>query len=341
MKLDIYSVHKDEVIDSTFLTAVTDYKSALENLHPLIDRLDIQRRIQDEKFYKRLEEDLIDGCVMPPITIAFIGKKDYSNDSKKDLQALLTKQIKNGFILDGIQRLNTLKRVSSNKDYNEKRPMFLNILICKSKDNLLYRMVTLNNGQKPMSARHQIEVLAANVYKFEEMKLKIVSEKESANKRYKDALRKADVISAYLAFLSDKLSLDSTKIIQSKLDELIASQIIKSDITKDNIEFSDVLKEIERLTLDRIEILKWFKNANNLIGFSVGIKKSLENIKKLSQDDFAEIARNFESAFKNINISKIRVSTERKKLSSYITENIERFKDATEDEMLMGFSEIL
>lgn len=341
MKLELYSVHKDEVIDSTFLTGLTNYESALVFLHPLIDRLDIQRKIQNEKFYKRLETDILEGCIMPPITIAFVGKEDFSKHSLGDLQKLLTSEIKNGFILDGIQRLNTLKRVETKNELDKSRPLFLNILICKSKDNLLYRMVTLNNGQKPMSARHQIEILAANIYEFEKMKLKIVSEKEAQNRRYKDALRKSDVISAYLAFLSDTISLDSTKIIQSKLDELIAKRIIDSEITKDNIEFSDVLEQIERLTNKHVDNLKWFKNANNLVGFSVGVKKSIADIKTLSQEDFSELAKNFENAFKNINISKIKVSTERKKLSSYVIENIKNYKDADEDDLLMAFSEIL
>ncbi len=340
MNIKINTIDKDEVINSYFLTGVTDYETSLNELYPLIDRLDIQRKIQNVTFYKRLEQDILKGCIMPPITIAFVHP-DSAEKSINEWEKFIKENINKGFILDGIQRLNTLNRIKESDDLDNKRPLFLNVLICKSRDNLLYRMVTLNNGQKPMSARHQIEILAANIYDFENMPLKIVSEKEAKNKRYSDALRKADVISGYLAFLSNSIGLDSKKIIQSKMDELIAKRIIDSDITYDNIEFSDVLDEIYRLTKDNEKNLKWFKSANNLIGFSVGIKKSIEELKKMSQEEFELVIENFETAFKNINISKIKVSTERKKLSKDLLENISKYKNFDADELLLEFSEIL
>ena len=47
--------------------------------------------------------------------------------------------------------------------------LYANLLICESMDRLLYRMITLNNGQKPMSARHQIEILAGNIFDFDHL----------------------------------------------------------------------------------------------------------------------------------------------------------------------------
>tara|TARA_B100002049_G_scaffold146811_1_gene109118 strand:- start:1169 stop:2218 length:1050 start_codon:yes stop_codon:yes gene_type:complete len=340
MNIKINTIDKDEVINSYFLTGVTDYATSLNDLYPLIDRLDIQRKIQNVTFYKRLEQDILKGCIMPPITIAFVLSEN-EDKSLDEWESFIKKNIAKGFILDGIQRLNTLNRIKENEELDGSRPLFLNILICKSRDNLLYRMVTLNNGQKPMSARHQIEILAANIYDFESMPLKIVSEKEAKNKRFTDALRKADVISGYLAFLSNSIGLDSKKIIQSKMDELIAKRIIDSDITYDNIEFSDVLDEIYRLTKDNETNLKWFKSSNNLIGFSVGIKKSMDQIRKMTQEEFSMVLENFETAFKSLNISKIKVSTERKKLSKDLLENISKYKNLDADELLLEFSEIL
>lgn len=340
MKITINTIDKDNVIDSYFLTGVTNYKTALEKLYPLIDRLDIQRKIQNVSFYKRLESDIVKGCIMPPITIAFVNSEG-EDKTTTDWESFLTENISKGFILDGIQRLNTLYRIKDNEDLDKERPLFLNLLICKSRDNLLYRMVTLNNGQKPMSARHQIEILAANIYDFENMPLKIISEKEAKNNRYRNALKKADVISGYLAFLSNSIGLDSKKIIQTKMDELIAKRIIDSDITTDRLEFSDILNQIHRITENHEANLKWFKSANHLIGFSVGIKKSFDAFQLITQEEFRYIIENFEAAFKNINISKIKVSTERKKLSKNLIENISSYKEMDSDDMLFEFSEIL
>lgn len=340
MQININTIHKDNVINSFFLTGVTNYETALNNLYPLIDRLDIQRNIQNTTFYKRLELDILNGCIMPPITIAFVEPDDVERNCK-EWEVFITNNIEKGFILDGIQRLNTLNRIKDDINLEVKRPLFLNVLICTSKDNLLYRMVTLNNGQKPMSVRHQIEILATNIYDFENLPLKIISEKEARNKSYKDSLKTADVISGYLAFLSNSIGLESKKIIQSKMDELIAKTIIESNITEDKIEFSYVLQEVHRLTENNESNLKWFKGVNNLIGFSVGIKKSFSALRQISPEDFSFIIENFESAFSSVNISKIKVSTERKKLSRDLVENIDIYKEYDADGLLLAFSEIL
>ena len=329
----------DKVIKSYFLTGYTNYDYAIKYFYPLINRLNIQRKIQNTKFYKRLEEDLKEGCIMPPLTLAFIDNSNFSRKSMHDFQTYVNSNIRNCFVLDGIQRLNTLKRVFDKNELNLNRPIYLNIIICDSRDNLLYRMVTLNNGQKPMTARHQIEILASNIYDFKSLGIDILTEKETANKRSKTAFKTADIISAYIAFLSGTTILESSKIIEEKMDELIARQIIESDITRDQIEFVDVIAQIVRLCADEF-LLSWFKNLNNLIGFCVGIKKSYRKIKKVSVDDFNLSVENFEEAFGNFDVSKIKLSRERRKLSQYFIENYEKLYDADSDELLLTFSEL-
>ena len=63
----------DSVIKSHFFVARSDYDFALKKLVPLMDRLDMQRKVQGTNFYRRLERDLFRGCLMPPLTIAFIS----------------------------------------------------------------------------------------------------------------------------------------------------------------------------------------------------------------------------------------------------------------------------
>lgn len=86
---------------------------------------------------------------------------------------MIEEKINEIFILDGIQRLNTLVRVreSSEEKFPYDRSIYANLLICESFDLLLYRMITLNNGQKPMTARHQIEIVASNMYDFDHYQL--------------------------------------------------------------------------------------------------------------------------------------------------------------------------
>ena len=83
--INILSIDFDKVIKSRYITASTNYQFAINHLFPLIDRLDIQRNIQDNKFYHRLEKDLVTGCIMPPITLAFVDENIVSLENKDAL----------------------------------------------------------------------------------------------------------------------------------------------------------------------------------------------------------------------------------------------------------------
>ena len=310
MKINIDSIVDDLVIDSKFITGKTDYDFGINKLYPLIDKLAIQRNLQNASFYSRLRIDLLKGCVMPPITLALILEKDKLPDNLKNAEKFINDNVDSAFILDGIQRINALyktyKEPTLDKTLDLKRPLFVNIIICKSMDNLLYRMITLNNGQKPMSANHQIEVLLGNIYKFSDLDIEIQTEKEKGKKgKYKHAFLKSNIIKAYLSFLTNSTAIDNKKIIDSKMDELIAKKIIDSKITDQGLEFSSIIQLINRLSVDDYN-KKWFDNTNNIIGFSVGSRKSYEFINEVSPNDFKEAIKTFETAFKSLNLSTIK-----------------------------------
>lgn len=326
--MNIHTIDYDKVIKSRYVTAVTDYKYALNNLVPLIDRLDIQRNIQDSKFYSRLERDLVKGCIMPPLTLAFIDQKAINIEDAETFSVYFNENIKEGFILDGIQRLNTLQRTFKKYDgeLDLNRSLYLNIVICSSMDNLLYRMITLNNGQKPMSARHQIEILTANLFEFEGSEMPIFTEREAKRLKIKVAFNKSDFIKGYLGFLANSTNIENQKIIEEKLDELIADKILESNITEDELEFSDVVGLINRFSTNE-KIFKWFKNANNLIGFCVGIKSNFQTINETQTESFNDSIRLFEQAFESFNFSKIKVGRIRRNLVSYFIKNYSELSD--------------
>lgn len=340
-KIQILSIDFDEVIQSRYITAQTDYKFALDNLVPLIDRLDIQRNIQDSKFYSRLEKDLVKGCIMPPITLAFIDENAVGINESKKLSIYLNDNIKEGFILDGIQRLNTLQRTfkKSQSELQLDRVLFLNIVVCSSMDNLLYRMITLNNGQKPMSARHQIEILTANIFEFDENEKPIVTERDAKRLKIKVAFNKADFIKGYLGFLANSTNIENQKIIEEKLDELIADKILDSNITEDGLEFSDVVNLINRLSLNE-KNYKWFKNSNNLIGFCVGVKSSYDLLKDINPEDFEESTKKYEQAFGSFNYSKIKIGRIRRLLADYFIKNYSNLSNLDVLELVDTLSQV-
>lgn len=343
MSIHLYSIDDDDVIKSKFLTGKTTYDFAIKKLYPLINKLDIQRSLQNPTFYKRLREDLLNGCIIPPITLAFVEDQNQVPNDIQEAEDFINAKIDSAFILDGIQRINAIFQTYQQPDLVGKtldinHPLFLNIVICKSMDNLLYRMITLNNGQKPMTANHQIEILLNNIYKFDDLNIIILSEKEKKGKKIKNSFDKANIIKSYLAFLSDSLAIDNRKIIEDKMDELIAMNILKSNITKNDLEFSMVIDLINRLS-GSLKIKKWFDNTNNIIGFSVGIKKSFKELSKESSQDFENSIEQFEEAFRDLNFSAIKLSRERRNLCKYFIENYAKMKDYSTLEILDEFNE--
>lgn len=339
--MELFSIDFDNVIKSRYVTAAENYEFALNFLIPLIDRLDIQRNIQDSKFYSRLEKDLVKGCIMPAITLAFVDAEAVQIENKNELTKYFTNNIKEGFILDGIQRLNTLHRTYklSGGELDMSRILFLNIVVCSSMDNLLYRMITLNNGQKPMSARHQIEILTANVFEFEDSNTPIFTEREANRLKIKVAFNKADFIKGYLAFLANSTNIENQKIIEEKLDELIADKILDSNVTDDGIEFSEVVTLINKLSLND-RLFKWFKNTNNLIGFCVGIRQSFPLILNVTTNDFEKATKLFEQSFSSFNFSKIKVGRIRRNLVNHFIKNFDTLKDNDVLELVDTLSQI-
>lgn len=338
MSITIFDKANDGVINSVVATGKTTYQYAIDNLFPLINRFSAQRKSQDKKFYARLERDILDHCLMPPITIAFV-EQNFEANNEVEIAEYITNNIQSGYILDGIQRLNTLSRASGNKRFDGSQSLYINVIISPTEDKLLYRMITLNNGQKPMTPRHQIEILTQELFDFTDIEITIQSEKERAENVIKGSFDLGDVSKAYLAFLTGAVNNDNNKIIGEKMDQIIVGRIMDKQPNDDDIEFKEVITEIDRLCFNS-EVKKWLKIGNNLIGFSVGIKSSYQTIKNTNSDDFSDAIELFESAFRAINPSKVNLGKYRRELSQNFIENYEQYSGFDEMELIEEFSEL-
>lgn len=332
MDFRILDKQYDEVIRSFFVVVKVDYDYALRNLVPLVSKLDYQRNILRAGFYARLEQDLEIGCVMPPLTIAY-------NDSVCSMQELtvdyFTDNLAKAFVLDGIQRLSTLKRAyDAYPNIDLKRPIYLNVLICDSMNRLLYRMITLNNGQRPMSPRHQIEILASSLLDFESLPIITVSEKNrKQNRQSSETMSKDVIIKGYLAYVSQSYNIDNEKIIQSRMDELIADKIINSKLITQEIEFEQILAFISGLLVNPT-LCEWFLTPNNFIGFCSSMGSAFKQVSLLSAEEFEEKIAVFEAAFSSINVSKIKLGLARRKVVSKYFGNFIVLSALNENELL-------
>ena len=317
--MEIFDVQSDLVIRSVVANGRTSYSDALERFFPLIDRFEEQRKLQRPKFYSRLRQDIVSGCIMPPITLAFVSDNVSSIDTNAKALDFVNNHISEGYILDGMQRLNTLMSAKEDEGFEGSRPIYMNVVIASKYDLLLYRMITLNNGQKPMTIRHQVEMLTGNLIKklVVNCSLKnmiILSEKDNESNPSRGAFRMSDVAAAYLSFLTGSPHNQNSRFIEEKLDEILVGKVMASGAIDAPVSFEEIVTEVDRLS-EAQEARDWLRNENNLIGFTLSVKSNLDKIQLLSPNNFSSSICVFETAFQAINPSKVNVGKFRRDLS--------------------------
>jgi hypothetical protein len=275
---------------------------------------------------------------MPPITLAFVNETMASNLNVDEVSSWISNNISSGYILDGMQRLNTLKDAYQDSDSISENPLLVSVIIAEKYDLLLYRMITLNNGQKPMTARHQIEMLTKGMLDTESLSINVVSEKDTENAKPQAAFRRADISAAYTAFLTDSVHNENSRIIETKLDEILVGKVMDSDLVNSKVSFHDILSLVEKFSANAIG-RDWLRLGNNLIGFAVGAKSSMQDLDIMDADTFATATETFEAAFSGMDVSKINVGKFRRDLSKNFAARIGRYADADSDDLLSDFIE--
>lgn len=340
MKIDLFGTPlRDEVLGAIYFVGQTTYGLAIDKLYPLVQRLDIQRNLQNPSFYSRLRNDLKIGCIIPPITIAFVIQ-----DGPEVIdEGYINENISEGFILDGIQRLSAIHRANNELEGDaqaafHERILHLNIIVAPSMDRLLYRMITLNNGQKPMSPRHQIDILSETMFDFENLSLRNQSHKTKQVSSNKLSVHRSDIVKGYIAFLANTTAIDNKLIIEEKMDELIAERIIASDISSDGYEFTEVLGWIADRCVDSA-ISKWFLSGNNFIGFCVAARNNFNELKDENIESLNLQISRFENIFLNFDKKKIKVGDYRRRMVAEYFGALARFKLSSDSDIVIELSQ--
>ncbi len=340
-KIRIFDLQYDYVIKSWNVTLGVTYQYAVNNFVPLIDRLDLQRNPLRASFYKRLEADLLRGCTIPNITLAIHVNEDFQEEDINEY--FLDSYLKEAFVLDGIQRLNTMKRICKMEEFPFERTLHCNVLIGSSMDRLLYRMITLNNGQRPMTARHQIEILASNIIDFDSLSILSVTEKETKRSKRKNSseeMSKEVIIKGYLAFVSNSINIDNQKIIEERMDALIADKILESDLPNNENEYSEVIQYInDKMSNDYLK--EWFRVPNNFIGFSAAMSTNFNDLKNEGEYDLVGGIVLFEDAFSAIDVSKIKLGMARRRLVKMYFEKYEFYLTQSVTDLIDEFSMVI
>ena len=221
--------------------------------------------------YNLLKEDIKTGCTIPPIVLALSNDIEENIDIKNSDDDIIINYINchkdKLIILDGLQRTHLLIDIDQdlrsknnidalNKFYKHK--LRFEIYLGIEKIGILYRMLTLNTGQSPMSVRHQIEILYSD-YLDESIssEIKLLKEVDEASPHeigeYRFQYRFNDVIDGFTSYLlRDEASLDRRDLLEIiKSLENLAQDKENKDLFKDYlVTYNEFVKKIRELSGD-------------------------------------------------------------------------------------------
>lgn len=227
--MQIYTGLIDKKIMGINVSSEMTHGEYLKFARDIIKKNDLQRsQVRSEgKPYELLRRDLVEGCVIPPIILAVsedgdgrlkkivseVIQSDNVHDRLDDIAREIDHAIEDRrvLILDGLQRTHTMLSVVADLSSPENRSdleRFLSrklrfeIYLGLSKQGILYRMLTLNTGQTPMSFRHQLEILYHDYLEGRNLPngIEIVREVDQSRARGASKYKFSDVVELFYAF---------------------------------------------------------------------------------------------------------------------------------------------
>lgn len=279
MPLEIMGLTRDVRTGTRVIYAKTDIPTYLDIVGNEFDEFDIQRKRVHHKAYARMKEDIKAGTLLPAVTLAVKSSHlDEVLRAADDTGQLSTTLSKRGSvnILDGLQRTHTLKDIAdSGHQFAPDQTMLLEIWVEQNIKNLIYRIIVLNAGQKPMSMRHQMELLFYSTKEVLESKipgLEIFTERDESRRTRAKKYPLDRISLAYYAFI--------TKAPEVNKDNLIAQQLQEEEVLSQGVEafgekfdrFSSIfqqLAEVDQLAEDMYgrPAVSWIGSENFLLGF--------------------------------------------------------------------------
>ncbi|WNN76253.1 hypothetical protein RKS58_23660 [Lysinibacillus capsici] len=250
MGFQILGTAKDFRTDTVVVYAKALVEDYLELVGDDFSDFYIQRKKETHKAYKRLKNDIVDGALLPTITLAV--KPEYVPNVKSvleanDLESLASELGKKGTvnILDGLQRTYILKELKESSDtftFKEGQTLLLEFWLETEIKHLIYRLIVLNSGQKPMSMRHQVELLFLTIKETLEKDvegLEIYLERDTARRDKAKKFSLDRIVTAYQSFV--------TKSPEVKRDNIVASKMIEDDIMgNDEEELDSIFNEFKQ-----------------------------------------------------------------------------------------------
>ena len=278
----ILSRTEDRKIQTSNYLIELELNEYLEFAENIISNNEYQRkRVRSSmSIYSQLKEDLKYGCIIPPIVLA-IDSKDMSEEELN--QSNIKELLKKSLILDGLQRTFTIidaynELIKEGKDTSLflKGSLRAEVYGGINRFGLLYRMLTLNTGQTPMTLRHQIEILYSN-YDVNIPDIMLIKEVEGRSPRNIGEYRFQDIIDGFVSYLqSSYLPMTRSTILETiKTLETISSENVEEDLFKTFVQcYNSLLNRMNSMTSEDD-----IKNMNDLLSEDDSLLLNAESVK--------------------------------------------------------------
>lgn len=256
--IKLISSSTDKKIETKNLFFEMEYQDYLKFASKIIKNNGFQRKRvrSSSSIYSQLKNDMKVGCVIPPIVLAL---KEDLLDNKKNSEDIVISALSNSLILDGLQRTYTMIDVQNEliKSGEEMKDFLTQILRVEvyvgiNKFGILYRMLTLNTGQTPMSLRHQIEILYGD-YDTNIPGITLIKEVDGGSPKKVGEYVFKDTIEGFISYLQGDILpvtrsyvLETTKTLKSISKENMTNDLYVSFLecyNNFNIKLNDLLSK--------------------------------------------------------------------------------------------------
>ena len=270
--------------------AVDEY---LELVGPHFDEFAIQRRREKHRGYDRLKSDAAAGALLPSITLAYDPKlvvplqQSFDADDERALIEALGKEQGRVSILDGLQRTYILSEIrDSGKGFKPGQTLLVEFWLENDPRNLIYRIIVLNAGQKPMSMRHQIEVLFStfkSLLESEIPQLALLTERDGTRRVRSRKYGLDKVATAYHAFLLKGPEVQKENVVAQRIVEEDVLGADEDSLNRTFTEFKKTLNDYAQLDDDVCRVYDgsegakgpkgtdWFGGENVMLGFFAAV----------------------------------------------------------------------
>ncbi|WP_312684346.1 hypothetical protein [Stenotrophomonas chelatiphaga] len=287
--MKILGVAQDKRTDTPVVYAQVPIRQLLEIVGPTFGDFSIQRRREKHRAYERLKRDLSLGALLPSIILAVEPQRVPSLKKlffEQDFEALGVELQRAGGvnILDGLQRTYIIQDlVDDGIEFALDHMQHLEFWLEESTDNLVYRMIVLNAGQKAMSMRHQVELLFSTLKERLQAKvpgLVILSEKDGARRHKSRSYPLDRLATSYQAYVTKSPEITRENVVAQ---ELVESEVLDSseqEITEQFNRFVELLADYATIDDDVCRIYperdkeegvptgaSWFGSDNVMLSF--------------------------------------------------------------------------